>query len=213
MARKCSHFMTGSIYLFCSMSAIAADIYVSEQTDGTLYFSTQRINAASTQFLQDKSSAAPSWSTPRIPSVLTELIARYANQHAVDVTLVNALIDVESHYQPTALSPKGAVGPMQLMPATARRYHVTDRADLAQNIDAGVHYLKDLLVLHKGNEALALASYNAGEGAVKRHGQRIPPYRETMLYVAAVLARAQTVRSTARNAVLPLSGDVHAAPF
>ena len=141
------------------------------------------------------------------------MIAQYAHQHAVDLTLVRALVDVESRFQSTALSPKGAYGPMQLMPATARRYHVTNRSDLAQNIEAGIHYLKDLLVLHHGNEALALASYNAGEGAVKRHGQRIPPYRETMLYVAAVLARAQAARTQKSAAMTLLSGGVHANSF
>jgi soluble lytic murein transglycosylase-like protein len=80
---------------------------------------------------------------------------------------------------------------MQLMPATAARYGVTDPGDPAQNIDAGVRHLKDLLnVQHQGNVALALAAYNAGQGAVARHGGRIPPYRETMLYVPAVLAAA-----------------------
>ncbi len=79
---------------------------------------------------------------------------------------------------------------MQLMPATAARYGVTDAGDAAQNIDAGVRHLRDLLNAHQGNVALALAAYNAGQGAVAKHRGRIPPYPETMLYVPAVLAAA-----------------------
>lgn len=77
---------------------------------------------------------------------------------------------------------------MQLMPATARQYGLIDRFDAERNIDAGARHLKALLLRHGGNEALALAAYNAGEGAVARHGLRVPPFRETMLYVPRVLA-------------------------
>ena len=118
------------------------------------------------------------------------MIEHYARLHNVPQDLVAALVGVESGFNTRAVSPKGAAGAMQLMPATAARYGVTNPEDPAQNIDAGVRHLKDLLVLHQGNVALALASYNAGQGAVARHGSRIPPYRETMLYVPAVLAAA-----------------------
>jgi hypothetical protein len=219
----------GLIGVLTNLCAAAADVYSSVQPDGTIQFSTQSLDSTSTLFSRGEVATAPSKTPhakfaggPSAPSngamaakstavsvIPNGLIEHYAQQHAVDLTLVRALIEVESHFQTTALSAKGAYGPMQLMPATAHRYHVTNRSDLAQNIDAGVHYLKDLLVLHHGNEALALASYNAGEGAVKRHGQRIPPYRETMLYVAAVLARAHT----ARNAMTPIPGEMYARAF
>jgi soluble lytic murein transglycosylase-like protein len=78
---------------------------------------------------------------------------------------------------------------MQLIPATAARYGVANPGDPQQNIDGGVRYLKDLIATHNGNVALALAAYNSGERAVSRHGSRIPPFRETMLYVPTVLAR------------------------
>ena len=84
---------------------------------------------------------------------------------------------------------------MQLMPATAAQYGVTDPFNPAQNIEAGILHVKYLLALHHGNLALALAAYNAGEGAVARHSGRIPPFRETMLYVPAVLARLQKNRN------------------
>jgi soluble lytic murein transglycosylase-like protein len=114
-----------------------------------------------------------------------EMIDKAAATHGVDAKLVRALIKVESAYQPGARSHKGAMGLMQLMPATARQYAVRDPYDPAANIDAGVRYLKSLL--ERLPRALALAAYNAGEAAVQRfHG--IPPYPETRAYVARILA-------------------------
>ena len=114
-----------------------------------------------------------------------EIIDKVSAEHGVDPKLVRALIRVESAYQPDARSHKGAMGLMQLMPATARQYAVTNPYDPAANIDAGVRYLKSLL--ERLPRALALAAYNAGEAAVQRfHG--IPPYPETRAYVARILA-------------------------
>jgi soluble lytic murein transglycosylase-like protein len=97
---------------------------------------------------------------------------------------------VESANRPQARSPKGALGLMQIMPATGARYGVKKPQDLldpATNIDVGTRYLRDLHQLFDGQMELVLAAYNAGEGAVKRHGNRIPPYRETQDYVRKVL--------------------------
>jgi len=115
------------------------------------------------------------------------LVERISLKQRVDPALVHAVIEVESRYRADAVSPKGAVGVMQLMPTTARRYGVADRRDPAQNIEGGVAYIRDLLARFQGNVALALAAYNAGEHAVERHGRVIPKYRETMLYVPQVL--------------------------
>lgn len=181
-------------------AAACADIYQSTLADGSVRFSTDFADPTSVLILRGKPepapSVAPSHYASNIARQLAVLIDRSALQHGIDPSLVHAVIDIESHSNPRAVSPKGAVGAMQLMPATALRYGVTDRADPAQNIDAGIRYLKDLLTLHQGNVALALASYNAGEGSVVRHGRRIPPYRETMLYVPAVLARLQAHRAS-----------------
>jgi soluble lytic murein transglycosylase-like protein len=106
---------------------------------------------------------------------------------------VEAVVAVESGFDARAVSPKGARGAMQLMPETGRRYGLKGPGDFdlaERNIEAGVRHLKDLIAAHQGNVALALAAYNAGPRAVARHGQRIPPYPETMLYVPAVLSRA-----------------------
>lgn len=122
-------------------------------------------------------------------SEIDALIHAAAATHGVEETLLRAIIHVESKFDPQARSPKGALGLMQLMPDTARRYGVLDGHDPAQNIDGGTRYLKYLLALFKGNVRLALAAYNAGETAVIRHGNRVPPFAETQAYVPVVLAR------------------------
>ena len=109
-----------------------------------------------------------------------------ARRHGVDPLLVRAVIRAESNFDPRAVSPKGAAGLMQLMPETAQRYGVNNRFDPAQNVDGGVRYLRDLMAMFDGNLSLALAAYNAGEGAVIKHGRRIPPYPESQQYVVRV---------------------------
>ena len=114
------------------------------------------------------------------------LIAAAAKRHRVSVALLHALVQVESNFNPRAVSPKGALGLTQLMPATARRLGVGDAFDPAANLDAGARYLRELLTEFKEDHHLALAAYNAGPGAVRRHGG-IPRYAETQQYVPRVL--------------------------
>ena len=113
-----------------------------------------------------------------------------AKLHNIDPALVHAVIQVESAYNFKAVSPKGAVGLMQLMPATGLRYGLSAKQlrSPADNIRAGTRYLAELLKMFGGDVKLALAGYNAGEGAVLKYGNRIPPYRETQAYVPRVLA-------------------------
>ncbi|MFZ2168906.1 MAG: lytic transglycosylase domain-containing protein [Methylococcaceae bacterium] len=118
----------------------------------------------------------------------TDLIEQAAFRHQVDAKLVHAVIQTESAYNSTAQSPKGAVGLMQLMPDTARRFGVIDRNDPDQNVDGGTRYLKHLIKLFNPNLDLAVAAYNAGENAVIRYNNSIPPYPETQNYVKQVLA-------------------------
>jgi soluble lytic murein transglycosylase-like protein len=99
---------------------------------------------------------------------------------------VRAVVQVESAFNPYAKSSKGAMGLMQLMPETARQYGVTNAFNPIENIRAGVAYLRALLDRYRNNEELALAAYNAGPGAVDKHGQSVPPYRETRDYVAQI---------------------------
>ncbi len=111
-----------------------------------------------------------------------------AVRHRVDHRLVESLIEMESSFDPGAVSHAGAIGLMQLMPAVARRYGVRDPLDAAQNVDAGVRHLRGLLLRYGGDIELALAAYNAGAGAVDRFGG-VPPYSETREYVLRVLYR------------------------
>ena len=117
-------------------------------------------------------------------------IRRAALEVGLDPALVHAVIYVESGYNPKARSPKGAVGLMQVMPATAARYGISNPAEsMWANLLAGTRYLRDLMLQFNNDLDLVLAAYNAGENAVRRYGQRIPPYRETQLYVPAVLTK------------------------
>lgn len=117
------------------------------------------------------------------------LIRFYGNQHGVDPYLLFCLMEQESGFTSRALSPKGAQGLMQLMPGTAARYGVTNPYDVAQSISGGTRYLKDLLKMFNGRIDLALAGYNAGEGAVMKYGYTIPPYDETRNYVKLIIKR------------------------
>ena len=112
-------------------------------------------------------------------------ITAAARDYGVDESIVRAIIHAESSFNPMALSHAGAQGLMQLMPATARRFGVTNSYDASQNIRGGVQYLAWLLKRFNGNLTLAAAGYNAGEGAVDRHGG-VPPYQETQRYVVRV---------------------------
>jgi soluble lytic murein transglycosylase-like protein len=117
-----------------------------------------------------------------------ELAAAAARRHGLDPELVMAVVSVESAFRPQAVSPKGAQGLMQLMPGTARSLGVADPLDPAQNLDGGARHLGQLIELYNGDLVRALAAYNAGQGAVQRHGG-VPPYRETRSYVKKVLDR------------------------
>jgi soluble lytic murein transglycosylase-like protein len=116
-----------------------------------------------------------------------QVIAGAAKANTIQAALVRAVIVVESGFNPRALSKKGAIGLMQLLPATAKRYGVKNIYDPEQNVRAGAHYLSDLLARFDSNLELALAAYNAGEEAVERYGRHVPPFRETLAYVPSVM--------------------------
>jgi Zn-finger nucleic acid-binding protein len=127
------------------------------------------------------------WSTGR--PRLDALIRQSGVRHGVDPYLIFCVMEQESHFNPRAVSPKGAQGLMQLMPGTSARFGVRRPFDPAQNIAGGTRYLKLLLERFKGRVDLVLASYNAGEGAVARFGNRVPPYSETRNYVKRISHR------------------------
>ena len=137
-------------------------------------------------------------------SALTPLIDAIALSEGVEPALVHAVITQESGYRPHVRSPAGAVGLMQLMPATGVRFGLSSaaRADPAQNVRAGVRYLKWLIRRFNGALPLALAGYNAGEGAVQKYGHQVPPYRETQQYVRLVLVHYARYRQRQRDLVM-----------
>ncbi len=121
-----------------------------------------------------------------------------ASSYQMDEALLHAVIAVESGYNSRIVSRKGAVGLMQLMPGTARRYKVKNSFDPAQNIQAGAQYLSNLLVQFDNNIPLALAAYNAGENKVRKYGGRIPPFPETIAYVPKVMDLYQRYKQELR---------------
>lgn len=128
---------------------------------------------------------------------LFRLVVDASVRHGVEPAWVLALIEVESRFDMKAISPKGAVGLMQLMPDTAKGYGLARPDDLFRpeiNVDIGVRHLKALLGRHQYNWPVVLAAYNAGENAVAKKGHRIPAFRETLLYVPAVLSRVDAHR-------------------
>ena len=173
----------------------AANIYAFKDEKGVTHFSN--LPHLDKRFkLVYKIPVAPNlrpnaWSAsgPRVVDIekLVPIIAEAARAHGLDAKLIHAVIRAESGYNENAVSSKGAVGLMQLIPATAQRYGVVNSYDPTQNIAGGTRYLRDLLKMFNGNVELALAGYNAGENAVIRAGNRIPPYPETMAYVPKVL--------------------------
>lgn len=116
------------------------------------------------------------------------MVAQAAQTYHIDEALLHAVISTESGYEPGAISRKGAIGLMQVMPDTGKRYGVKNLNDPRQNVNAGARYLHHLLRQFDNDLSLVLAAYNAGENAVLRYGKHIPPYRETIQYVPRVLA-------------------------
>jgi soluble lytic murein transglycosylase-like protein len=170
-----------------------AQIYAWRDANGTLVLSDRAIDAPTNVYTV---AGAPSYVTTRPVEDQSQhdrfepLIQEHATRRSLRPELVRAVIQVESGFNPRALSPKGAMGLMQLMPGTARSLGVNNPWDPAQNIRGGTDYLRQLLDEYDGNEELALAAYNAGSGAVAKYGRRVPPYRETRDYVRKVGAAA-----------------------
>jgi len=134
------------------------------------------------------------------------LIAAAAERHGVDYALIKAIIKAESHFDHRAVSPKGAQGLMQLMPQTASNLQVRDSFEPGDNIEGGVRYLRYLIQVYDGHLPLALAAYNAGEGAVARH-RGIPPFPETRSYVRRVLDHYDRYRKASNpSAAAPAAG-------
>jgi soluble lytic murein transglycosylase-like protein len=178
--------------LVCPLTS-HADIYVFEAEDGSTHYSDSADDPRYRLLIRDdKPSADNDLSAgfkPRGVRGFENEIAAVARTSQVEAALLHAVIAVESNYNPRAVSPKGALGLMQLMPATARAYGIKNPLDALQNIQGGAQHLRKLLDYFANDMSLALAAYNAGLGAVIRHGGQIPPFAETLNYVPAVLRR------------------------
>ena len=187
--------------LFIS-NEVVADIYKFTDTDGRVYYTDEPRHSLYKRIIKSKTFRYSNTNNSNANNYHTkvrtfsgankkrfaELIEQAANRYQVDAKLVHAVIQTESAYNSSAQSPAGAVGLMQLMPDTARRFGVSDRNDPDQNVDGGTRYLKHLINMFNPNLDLAVAAYNAGENAVIRYNNSIPPYPETQNYVKQVLA-------------------------
>ena len=194
-----------SLFLFAlAMAALSrpalADIYSFKDENGVVHFSNmpddkryklirREAGSAPAPVAAPAAAAAANVYMPAEESIrrFSPIVDTASRLHGVDAALIHAVISAESGYNPSALSKAGAMGLMQLMPQTAKRYGVTNIMDPVQNITGGVRYLRDLLSMFNGNLELAIAAYNAGENAVIRYGNKIPPYAETVQYVPKVL--------------------------
>lgn len=168
---------------------VDAQIYAWRDASGNLVLSDRRLDDTAVTY---NVPAAPTFRTtrPAVQAVVRErfepLVQEHSARQSLRPDLVRAVIQVESGFNPHARSPKGAMGLMQLMPATARGLGVHNAYDPGENIRGGTTYLRQLLDRFDGNEELALAAYNAGPNAVDRYGRRIPPYQETRDYVRKI---------------------------
>lgn len=189
--------------LACFTVNVSAQIYAGTDASGGVVLSNFSSESASVVLVAPESAPAPERRpaavalspvalVPPTPLALAPMIREAARKHALSESLLTAVVAVESGFDPRAVSPKGAKGLMQLMPDTARRFGVKNVFSVEDNLHGGAAYLKQLLALFDNDLALALAAYNAGEGAVMRAGRRIPAYPETRDYVSKVLAYSGT---------------------
>ncbi len=191
--------LTTALFLVIPFLAAHADIYQYTDKKGVIHFTN--VNGGGKKQKRVKSEpmrtenvgqeaglreAAAPISSSNIPSDYVDIINSACDRHGVDPSLVNAIVKVESDFNPYALSRKGAMGLMQLMPMTAVEMNVKNSFDPTENIYGGVKYLRYLIDRYEGNLGLALAAYNSGETAVKRWGT-IPPFKETQNYVRRIL--------------------------
>lgn len=188
------------LWFACLAQPAQADIYAGYAADGVPVFSDRP--AAGLQLFLETADLPDGSPARRVaPETARAGMLRHARlvelaaaEHGLDPELVHAVVQVESGYDARAVSPRGARGLMQLMPATASRLGVADSFDPAANLRGGTRYLRMLIDAFGNDLRLALAAYNAGEGAVRRHALRIPPYRETIAYVDAVMRRYRLLR-------------------
>jgi len=182
-ARRFDRFVLAVLALL-GMNA-HAHVYVDVDATGALRFSDVRETATQALYIEEPQPAPPDATTPAATTNVPAYVAMAARRHGLDAGLLNAIIRVESGFRHDALSPRGAMGLMQLMPATARELGVANAYDPRANIDAGALHFRRLLDRFRDPQ-LALAAYNAGAATVERYGNAVPPYPETIEFVRRV---------------------------
>jgi len=179
------------VALYVAIPAAQADIYLSGDTEQEIHLSNIPPEGGYQVLIADSKADSITSSTPPSAAIVNmpfaDAVWAAAQNAALDPSLLHAVIAAESGYNPKAVSPRGAQGLMQLMPATSRRFGLSDPYDPMQNVRAGASYLQELIQMFKGDLSLALAAYNAGPAAVMRFGSHIPPFKETRRYVPQVL--------------------------
>ncbi len=180
--------LVAALLMFGLVRTVSAQIYAWRDARGTLVLSDRPLDpsAVTVSVPRAQSSVKTTRKARSRAGDFDHHIVEQAGVHSLRPDLVRAVIQVESAFNPRARSPKGAMGLMQLMPALADELGVQNPYDPAQNIKAGTAYLRQLLDRYDQNEELALAAYNAGPGAIDRHGLRVPPYQETRQYVRRI---------------------------
>jgi hypothetical protein len=189
MKKRIVPFMLGAMMILAAFFPAAArcDIYKYIDAEGVIHLTNVPTNPDIRYEMILKERRVLLRVRPADITKYDQLIIQASEKYNVDSALVKAVIKAESNFDHKAVSPKGARGLMQLMPATANSLQVRDSFHPEKNIDGGVRYLRYLLNLFNGDLSLALAAYNAGEAAVARHHYSIPPFRETQTYVQRVL--------------------------
>ncbi len=196
----CIYRIVFVLFTLLMLSSAQADLYKKIDQNGHVFFTDKPVGTGYRLVMRTPKKGTIQYKKfQQNRRKLAPLIRQQARKHKVDPALVMAIIHAESAYDQNALSKAGAVGLMQLMPATAKRFGVSNRNDAAQNITGGVRYLRYLLELFKFDIRLALAAYNAGESAVSKYGNKVPPYPETQNYVKKVVAYYQNYLSGNKN--------------
>ncbi len=191
MTRKALPLALASIaaaWIIGPATATSAEIYSCKDAGGQLTLSNRPMSGIGCTVSAEPSKEVRTTRPARdvYPNTYDEHIERYSRDYSVRAALVRAVIQVESGYNPRAVSAKGALGLMQLMPQTAAELGVRFPFSPEENIRGGIAYLRSLLDRYGGNEVLSLAAYNAGPRAVEKYGNAVPPYRETQQYVNRV---------------------------
>ncbi|MES9965823.1 MAG: transglycosylase SLT domain-containing protein [Sedimenticola sp.] len=203
LVKRVGWLLFGGLALF--FQPVYAEVYKYEDRAGNLYFTDRPMKGGNYKLLWRSGPERKPRGRARMDAAnmernrkrFTPMISVVAREHNLRPELLHAVIRAESAYDPNAVSRVGAIGLMQLMPETAKRYGVKDIWDPRSNMEGGSRYLVDLLKMFENDLRLALAGYNAGENAVIKHGRRVPPFPETQDYVLKVLTFYRDNRASA----------------